>query len=806
MLKSVQLYRLFVLIGIVLSGSMMSAQNVELDIVFGQKSKETLSQKHVLSGFITDSKLGSTVIGATVTDKKTKVGTVSNENGYFEISLQGGENRVEINYLGYKQLVISLEIYEDAALDVFLEQADIQLDQVTISAQSEQDNITSTISGVERLSIRELQNKSQLFGELDVLRSIQTLSGVTSAGDGASGFNVRGGNADENLILQDDGLIINPAHTLGFFSLFHPDLISSVELFKGNQPAYYGGRLSSVLQVNLREGDTEKFQGRGGIGMAASRLTVEGPIKKGKSSFIVGGRISYLDYILNLVRDINVKRSETLFYDLTVKADSRLSEKTKVGMTAFLSSDQFRFGDEVNFDYTTQYATGYISHLLSEKVNIKGLINIGRYESSLFDIQGEDQSRFTTGINYLRGSIRSFFEANDKVTIQGGLEFNHFVVEPGSLTPEGEDSAAVPQSLEDETGQAITPYLQLEWKPSESLSVIGALRFTSYNRLGPGQIARYAENEPRSVNSLLSIDQIESGSLASHTGFEPRLSVNYTLNDQTSIKLGYNRGFQYLNQISNTASATPVDIYRLSDTFVTPQTADNYNLGLFRNFSENKYQTSVEVFYRDQNSIVEYRDLPDLLLNEFLERELVSGIGRAYGIETNIKKSRGNFTFNLNYTYSRSERRVEESELQTALNNGDWFPSNFDKPHSLNLSLTQKVGRITNLSVNFSYSTGRPLTAPISNFSVDNVLNVPIFSERNQFRIPDYHRLDVAYTIGPFGKKKAQNSLILSVFNLYSRRNAFSVFFRQQAFRSVSVLRLATLGSVFPSVTYNFRF
>ena len=790
----------------VLSASFLRAQNINLDLVFGKKSKETSSQQHILSGFITDSKTGITIIGATITDKKTKAGTVSDENGFFKIPLQGGKNRVELNYLGYKDLTITLEIYESAELDILLDQADIQLDQVTISAQSEQDNITSTISGVERLSIEELGKKSQLFGELDVLRSIQTLSGVTSVGDGASGFNVRGGNTDENLILQDDGLILNPAHTLGFFSLFHPDLISSVELYKGNQPAYYGGRLSSVLQVNLREGDSEKFKGRGGVGMAASRLTFEGPIKKGKGSFIVGGRISYLDYILNLVRDINVKRSETLFYDVTAKADYRLTENTKVGMTAFLSSDQFRFGDEVNFDYTTQYATGYISQLISEKVNIKGQLNVGRYESSLFDIQGADQSRFTTAVNYLRGSVRAFFEANEQFTLQSGVEFNRFNVEPGSITPEGEDSAAVPRSLNDETGQAFTPFLQLEWKPTESLSLIGGIRYTTYNRLGPGQIAFYAENEPRTESSLISIEQIENGSLASYTGFEPRLSLNYTINDQTSIKLGYNRGFQYFNQISNTASATPVDIWKLSDTYVQPQTADNYNAGVFRNFDDNKYQTSLEVFYRDQNSIVEYRDFPDLLLNEFLERELVSGIGRAYGIETNIKKSRGDFTYQLNYTYSRSERRVQESELQLALNNGEWFSSNFDKPHSLNLTVSKKVGRITNLSVNFAYSTGRPLTAPISNFGIDNVLNVPIFSERNQFRIPDYHRLDVAYTIGPFGKKKAQNSVVFSVFNVYGRRNAYSVFFRQRAFQSISVLRLSTLGSIFPSVTYNFRF
>ena len=791
---------------LLVSGDLLYAQNVNLDLVFGVRTKETKASNHLFTGYIRDTKSEEFIIGATITDTKTKTGTVSDESGYFELSVNGGKNRLDVNYLGYKGLTITLEIYENAAVDIYLEQEAIQLDQVLISAQSEKENITSTISGVERLGIQELSSRSQLFGELDVLRSIQTLSGVTSVGDGASGFNVRGGNADENLILQDDGLIINPAHTLGFFSLFHPDLINSVELYKGNQPGYYGGRLSSVLQVNLREGDQQKFKGRGGIGLAASRLTLEGPIKKDKSSYIVGGRISYMDYLLNLVRDIDVKRSRTLFYDLTAKVDGRISENTKVGINAFLTADEFRFGDEVNFDYSTQLATGYISHLLSDKWNLKGILNIGRYESSLFDIQGADQSQFTTAINYIRGSIRSFYEAKESLIFQTGLEFNRFSVLPGEFSPVDENSTAVPQRLDNETGQAITPYIQLEWKPNEKLSVVGALRYTAYSRLGPGQIAIYGENEPRSATSLTGIEDISSGALATYTGIEPRLSLNYTLNEQTSIKAGYNKGFQYLNQISNTASATPIDIWKLSDTYVQPQTADNYNVGLFRNFAEDKYVTSVEAFYRDQNAIVEYKDFPDLLLNEFLEREVVNGIGRSFGIEANIKKSRGDFTYQLNYTYSRSERRVEETPLQEAINNGDWFPSNFDKPHSLNLTLSQKTGRITNLSVNFSYSTGRPLTAPISNFGVDNVLNVPIFSERNQFRIPNYHRLDVAYTIGPFGKKSTKNSIVLSVYNLYSRRNAYSVFFRQRPFQSISVLRIATLGSIFPSITYNFRF
>jgi len=800
--------RILFLIAIMVMGLQVEtdAQQNTMQLLFGKKSKETRNKEYVLTGVIRDEDSNEPIIGAAVSIRKKGTGVVTNDDGYYEIILPSGKNDIEISYLGYESILIRIEIYEDANVDVLLKPEFIELNQVLIQAESDAANIEAVISGVERLDIKELAQRSQLLGELDVLRSIQTLSGVTSVGDGASGFNVRGGNADENLILQDDGLIINPAHTLGFFSLFHPDLISSVELFKGNQPAYYGGRLSSVLQVNLREGNDEKYEARGGIGMAASRLTFEGPIKKGKSSFLVGGRVSYMDYLLNLVKNINVKRSRTIFYDLTLKADARLSQKTKVGFSSFIAGDEFQFGEEVNFDYTTKTATGYINHLFSDKWNIRALINIGDYESSLFDIQGADLSRFTNGVRYLRGSIRNFVDVNDQIDIVGGVEFNRYNVRPGRLDPEGPESTAVAQSLANEVGQAWTPFLQLEWEVLPSVTLFGGIRYTSYARLGPGQIATYEEGGRRTSATLTDITDIESGSIATYTGWEPRASINWKLNDQTAIKLGYNRGYQYLNQLSNTASATPIDIWKLSDNYVAPQIADNYNVGWFGNFSENKFQSSLEVFYRDQKTIVEYRDFPDLLLNQFLERDVVEGIGRSYGIEANFKKAVGDFRYQLNYTYSRSERRVEESPTQRRINRGEWYPSNYDKPHSFNLTLSQKTGRKSNLSVNFTYSTGRPITAPVSNFGVDNVLNVPIFSERNQFRIPDYHRLDLAYTIGPFGKKRAANTLTISVYNLYSRKNAYSVFFRQKPFQSISVLRIATLGSVFPAITYNFNF
>ena len=765
------------------------------------------SERVTLTGVILDSENNQPIIGATVITESGE-GTASGGNGEYSIDLNPGTHLISFSFTGYNTLKYDVNIYEDGSLAVKMSTSAVLLDQVVIEGDSEADVIDQNITSVERLNIEELQQKSQLLGEVDVLRSIQTVSGVTSVGDGASGFNVRGGNSDENLILQDDALIINPTHTLGFFSLFHPDMINQVTLYKGNQPAQYGGRLSSVLKVDLREGDKESMKASGGIGLAASRLTLEGPIQKGKSSFIIGGRASYMDYILNLVKDINVKNSSTFFYDFTAKADARLSDKTKVGFSGLITSDDFQFGNDINFEYQTRTISGYINHLVSDKWNIKGIVNVGGYESSLLDIDNINSSIYTNKVNYLRGSINNLFILSENMNVTAGVSANTFTIKPGILEPFGEESTTVPKAIEDQMGNSISPFVQVEWDLSPNLSILGVMRYTQYSNAGPGQVALYAPDQLRTSESLISIEQYGDGeTIASYNGMEPRLSINFKPSENFSIKAGYNKGFQFLNQISNTASATPVDVWQLSGPYTEPQTSDNYSLGFFTKGIVSNFNVGIETFYRDQNGIVEYRDFPDLILNDFLERELVKGVGRAYGAELNVSKT-GDTKIDFNYTYSRSERKVEATNTQRAVNGGDWFSSNYDKPHVLNFNLSRKVKERANLSINFTYSTGRPLTAPISNFTVDNVRNIPIFSERNKFRIPDYHRLDIAYTVGPFLNKteKVESSITISVYNVYSRKNAYSVFFRQRPFQRLNTFRVATLGSIFPAITYNFKF
>jgi len=810
MLYHLKGHRIFLLFIFLLGSSLLLAQSGDGDRrVFGAP-EDSKKKTFFLTGVISDADDYETIIGATVSIGESGEGTATEIDGGYRLKLNRGVNTIVISYIGYSTRNIEVEIYENAVMNLSIQKSSLDIDEVVITDNNARQNIESVAAGVERLDLETLESKSKLLGELDVLRSIQSLSGVTSVGEGASGFNVRGGNADENLVLQDDALILNPAHTLGFFSLFHPDLISSVNLYKGDQPAYYGGRLSSVLEVNLREGSKEKFAGRGGIGMASSRLAFEGPIVKDKVSFIVGSRISYMDWILDLVKNIDIQRSKAQFYDLTAKIDAQLSTNTNMGASVFVSGDEFKFADQVNFEYSTETATFYLNHLINDNLNLKLTANIGAYQSSLFDINGLDISKFTNKVNYIRPALRAFYQVNEKTELIVGAEMNQFTVSPGDIAPDSEESITIPQSLPDETGVAVSPFIQFKMDVSDDFSIQGGLRYTSYNRVGPTTVSLYAPDQIKTSSSVIGEQTFGEGEkVVGYTGLEPRISMRYSLSDQSAIKAGFNRSFQYLNQISNTSSSTPVDIWQLSDFHIQPQQAYNYSLGYFQNFNDDKITSSLTGFYRELDKVVEYKDFATLLLNDNIERELVDAIGRSYGAEFNLEIKNDKNRFLMNYTYSRSERQVLASERQAAVNNGEWFPSNYDKPHALNITWSKKIGRISDLSVNFTYSTGRPTTVPISSFSADNVLNIPIYSDRNAFRIPDYHRLDAAYTIGPFGKAggRVEHNVTLSVYNLYSRENAYSVFFRQQAFsRTVSALRVAVLGAAFPAITYNFKF
>ena len=776
------------------------------DSIVLDDNPNSASSTVVWRGSIATDGNGESIIGAVLLDSVNNITGITDAEGRFSISLQKQSYQFEITALGYKTKTIAVTALSSSSKNISLEIEDVLIDEVVIGGVAANSKLTSITPGLQRMDVAQLETQSKFFGEIDVLRSLQSISGVNNTGEGASGFNVRGGNTDQNLILQDGHLLFNPSHALGFFSVFHPDLVQHLDLYKGGIPAKYGGRLSSVLAVKTRDGNKQKFKAKGGIGLISSRLSLEGPIIKDKVSFIIGGRYSYADWIFGLVDDPAVNASSAFFNDVTAKISARLTNTTNFGFSILRSEDDFQLGTEARFDYSTLSGEAFLKQIISENINLTLSANKGRYESSLFDVKGNDQSKFSNSIDYTRTQADLLFVVNDNLKLNTGAEFNFYEISPGEIEPL-ENSFIIPDKLDQEQGRELSGYVEAQLNAASNLEISVGLRYTQFNNLGPFTVNEYAEDVVKSeLNIIDRVTYADGEKIASFNGLEPRASLRYSLDEATSVKLGYAKTYQYLAQISNKASATPIDIWQLANTHISPLAANNFSAGIFKNFKENKIETSFEVFYRTLDGVIDYRDFAQLLLNRNIETDVIAGKGETYGVELNLNKKYGSVRVNANYTYSSTQIQIEPTATQVGINRGEWYPANYDIPHVMNLNLTKQFEK-SNFSMNFTYRSGRPTTAPVSSYSNENVLNIPIYSDRNVFRIPAFHRLDIAYTVGPFGKRqdKLDHSLTFSVYNIYSRKNAYSVYFRQSPFDNVKAIRVATLGTIFPSITYNFN-
>ncbi|MEL6865583.1 MAG: TonB-dependent receptor, partial [Bacteroidota bacterium] len=789
--------------------AMMGREEAEAPIIIGEASRANASGKARFKGFVTDDNTGEGIIGATIFIQETGSGTVSNETGAYELSLNIGEYNIQITSIGYQSIERRLIVYSDAEVDLALSKEAVTLEEVVVEAESADINIKSTDIGVERLSTKTIKKLPAFLGEVDVVKSLLLLPGVSTVGEGAGGFNVRGGNIDQNLIMQDGAVMFNTSHVLGFFSLFNPDMVKGLTLYKGSMPSRYGGRLASVLDVEMKEGSFNQWTAKGGIGVVSSRLVVEGPVKKGKSSLIIGGRSSYSDWILSLIPVEEVKESDAFFYDANIKFTQRLGDRARIIASGYSSFDRFRFADEFAFEWSTQTANVQWKQIWGDRLSSSVTTIYNRYRSSLQDPVGNDAFDFESGIDYLKVQPNFIFVPNDWQTINAGLEWINYEVMPGAVSPTGSISTIIPDALNSEKGREFSAYINDEIKWGDRFSINAGLRYTLYQSLGPDQIFLYSEEGPLAVENIVDSLSFNSGEvIETYTGLEPRIGLNIIIDETASVKLSYNRTYQYINQISNTTSVTPVDIWQLSNRYIRPQQADSYSIGFFKNFRNNRWETSIEAYYRDINRLIEFRDRADLLVNNHLETELLEGVGRAYGVELSLKRKIGRVTGWLGYTYSRTERKIDSDVRSERINLGEWYPSNFDKPHDLTIVMNYQINKRNSFAVNFTYSTGRPVTAPVGKFISGNVLSIPNYSLRNQFRIPDYHRLDISYTLDTSHKKNKawESSWTFAVYNLYARRNAYSVFYTQKPFQDPVANKFSVLGSAFPALTYNFKF
>lgn len=766
--------------------------------VVGKVGQLAASGKATITGEVRDDQTGEPIIGAALFFPELNTGTVSDENGNFEIEVPGGELELSVQYVGYRERFLVLRVLSSGRVGLELQKAAIDLDEVIVEAEAPDANVRNVQAGVTHLDVKAVEKLPAFLGETDIIKSLLLQPGVSTIGEGAAGINVRGGEVDQNLFMLDDGFIFNSSHALGFFSAFQTNLIREVTLYKGNIPAQYGGRLASVLEVEMRDGNFHKFQAKGGIGPVSSRVSLEGPVLKEKSSFIAGFRSSYSDWILGLVNVPEVQQSSAFFYDANFRYTHRLNEKNTLILSGYRSQDDFEYNRQFGFAYATSMGQLAYKKIFSNRLFSSTSFTVSQYKNVQSSLSGTDGSRLENNLGYAKFREHLSFSPVEPLQLEAGVSSILYFQEPGHIRPDGISSSVAEKTLEKESGLESAAFLNAEWSPGAALAVSGGLRFALYQYLGPKTVFNYGRAlSPEEISDTAFFGPGQT--IATYSNLEPRFSLRYRFDNRSSLKAGYSRTAQFINQVSNSDVPTPTSQWLLSSPHIEPQRSHNFSIGYFRNFDGNSWETSVETYYRVIDHLFDYRDFATLTVNEHIETELLSGQGRAYGMEVSIRKKRGAVNGWLSYTLSRSERLVE------GINRGNWYPSNYDKPHSLSLVLNLQANQRNTFTVNFNYSSGRPTTPPVARYQAGNGLVIPVYSERNQLRIPDYHRLDIAYTLGQSHNRtrKFKTSWTFSLYNVYGRRNAFSVFFTQQPFQRPVANRLAVLGSIFPAVTFN---
>ncbi|WP_284651252.1 TonB-dependent receptor [Flavobacterium terrisoli] len=769
-------------------------------------------QKYTISGLVSDGKNKETLIGVSLFIEETKTGLMTNEYGFYSITLPKGTYTLSISYVGYQTIQEKIELTKDTRRNFLITETSQQLDEVVIIQNNKRVDVRKPEMSVNKLTIQEIKEMPVIFGEVDVIKSILTLPGVTNAGEGQSGFNVRGGGADQNLVLLDEATIYNSSHLFGLFSVFNPDAIKDLKLYKGGIPARYGGRLSSILDIYQKEGNKDSFHMNGGIGLISSRILAEGPIVKGKGSFVFAGRGSYAHLFLKLVDNPNL----AYFYDLNTKLSYSLNEKNNIYLSGYFGRDVF----QLNNSFVNTYGNAVINfrwnHLFSDKLfSNLSLIYSDYYYGLQLDIIGFN---WDSGIkNYnLKYDFKHYL--TDKFKLTYGIQSNYYDFNPGKIEPTGEDSGINPDQLDKKYALETALYLDAESQITKDIAISYGLRFSSFLRLGQQKMNTYANNEPVTFNTEFQIYESaeptgaiyygNNATIAKFDNLEPRFSVSYTLDDNQSVKLGYNRMTQYLHLISNTQSPTPLDVWAPSDQYLKPQHLDQTALGYFRNFKNDLYSLEVETFYKEIKNRVDYIDGANLIANEAIERVVLNGKARAYGLEVLFRKNSGRFKGWVSYTLSRTEQKVEgRTPEETGINNGRWYRTGFDKLHNLAVVANYKYNDKWRFSANFTLQTGQPVTFPTGQYQYQGV-TVPIFSTRNENNLPTYHHLDVSATLTPKKNigRKWQSEWVFGIYNLYNRQNSASITFRQnQETGTNEAIRLSIFGLV-PSATYNIKF
>ncbi len=764
------------------------------------------TNRATVAGYITDIKTGEPVSGASVSVEALKTGVVTDQYGYFSLNLPKGKNTIVVQGIGIRETTRQIMLYGDGKINIELENIVMVLRNVTITAQK-LSNIRNPQMGLQRIDINAIKQMPVVFGEPDILKAVTSLPGVKTVGEASTGLNVRGGSPDQNLILFNDVTIFNPSHFFGMFSALNPEIVKEVELFKSSIPARYGGRLSSVLNITGREGNKKNISGSAGIGVLTSRLNIEGPLIKDKSSFIIGGRTTYANWLLNLLPD-QYKNSRASFYDLDISITHQLNKKNSLYITGYLSSDRFNLNNDTIYQYRNKNISVKWKHVFNNKLTGIFIMGYDRYE---YNISSDKVPLTAYSLNFdvNQTHFRTLFTyyLNNKNTIEFGLNSIYYKLHPGSYLPDNKESIVTPDRIPPEQALETAAFISDRHTFSSKLSAEAGLRFSMFNYLGPQQINTYPPGVPKTEDNRLGVISYSSGRfIKTYTAPEVRISLRYAFDDSFSIKASYNSQEQYIHLISNTTQMAPTDIWKLSDPNIKPQSGDQVSLGLYRNFASNTIETSIEIYYKRIKNYLDYASGAQLVMNHHLETDVVGTRGKAYGVEFLLKKTNGKLNGWISYTWSRVFLKMDDSTAGSIINNGRYYPANYDIPNDFTVVGNYRVSHRFSISLNTTYSTGRPFTLPIGRYYFNNAPRI-LYADRNSYRIPDYFRADFSMSMEGNHRifQKTHNSWTIGVYNLTARKNAYSVYYVTEN-GSINGYKLSIFGSAIPYINFNIKF
>lgn len=769
-------------------------------------------EKVTLSGVISDANNNETLIGVSVYVSDLNIGAYTNEYGFYSITLPKGTYNIQISYIGFETISEKIEISQNTKKNFSLKEGRQELKEVVVTENAYKTNIKKPEMSVNKLAISTIKQMPVLMGEVDIIKSLLFLPGVTNAGEGQSGFNVRGGGADQNLVLLDEATLYNTSHVFGLFSVFNADAIKDLKLYKGGIPARFGGRAASVLDVYQKDGNSNKFSMNGGIGLISSRLLAEGPIVKDKGSFLVAGRGSYAHLFLKLTDNEN----SAYFYDLNTKLNYKLNSNNNLYLSGYFGRDVFSLNESFRNIYGNSTLNMRWNHLFSSKL----FSNLSLIYSNYFYGLDLDFIGFNWESTIQNYNLKYDFKyyASEKTKVNFGANVTKFDINPGTIKPLNEESSINYRQLDKKYAFENALYADIERNLTEKLSVMAGVRFSTFYRVGASTVNYYENNQPVLYDEELKIYEKATptstkyfGSnekIADYSNFEPRFTLSYEIDKDQSIKAGYNRMVQYMQLISNTQSPTPLDVWTPSDQYVKPQLADQIAIGYFKNFKEGDYTLELETYYKKVQNRIDYIDGADLIANEAIEQVILNGRMRSYGLEMMIKKNEGRLNGWIAYTLSRSEQQTPgRTPTEIGINNGNWYRSAYDKTHNLAITGSYKYNKQWSFGANFTLQSGQPVTFPTGKYVFEGV-TVPSYNSRNEDRLPAYHRLDISATLSPkkYEDSKFKGEWVFGIYNIYSRYNAASITFRQNAETGANEAVKLSIFGIVPSVSYNFKF